>query len=33
MVFKDLRNLHLLSYEASLIDNGEFIVLYDLYYS
>ena len=28
MAFKDLRNLYLISY-----DDGEFIVLYDLYYS
>ena len=33
MAFQDLRNLHLISYEDCLIDDGEFIVLYDLYYS
>ena len=33
MAFKDLRNLHLASYDDGLIDDGEFIVLYDLYYS
>ena len=33
MAFQDLRNLRLISYEDCLIDDGEFIVLYDLYYS
>jgi len=33
MAFKDLRNLHLISYDDGLIDDGEFIVLYDLDYS
>ena len=33
MTFKDLSNLHLISYDDSLIDDGEFIVLSDLYYS
>ena len=33
MAFKDLSNLHLISYEDGLIDDGEFIVLSDLYYS
>ena len=33
MAFTDLRNLHLISYDDGLIDDGEFIVLYDLYYS
>ena len=33
MAFKDLRNLHVISYDDGLINNGEFIVLYDLYYS
>ena len=30
MAFKDLRNLHLISYDDGLIDGGKFIVLYDL---
>ena len=30
MAFKDLRNLHLISYDNGLIDSGKFIVLYDL---
>ena len=29
MAFKDLRNLHLISYDDGLIDDSEFIVLYD----
>ena len=29
MAFKELRNLHLISYDDGLIDDGEFIVLYD----
>ena len=33
MTFKDLSNLHLISYDDSLIDDGEFIVPSDLYYS
>ena len=33
MAFKGFRNLNLISYNDSLIDDGEFIVLYDLYYS
>ena len=33
MAFKDLRNLHVISYDDGLINDGEFIVLYDLYYS
>ena len=33
MAFQDLCNLHLISYEDCLIDDGEFIILYDLYYS
>ena len=33
MTFKDLRNLHLISYDDGLIDDGKFIVLYDLGYS
>ena len=32
MAFKDLRNLHLISYDDDLIDDGKFIVLYDLDY-
>ena len=31
--FKDVRNLHFISYDDGLIDDGEFIVLYGLYYS
>ena len=31
--FKGFRNLNLISYNDGLIDDGEFIVLYDLYYS
>ena len=31
--FKYFRNLHLKSYDDGLIDDGECIVLYDLYYS
>ena len=27
MAFKDLRNLHLISYDDCLIDDGEFVVL------
>ena len=30
MAFKDLRNLHLISYDDGVIDSGKFIVLYDL---
>ena len=33
MALKDLHNLHLISHDDGLIDDGEFIVLYDLYYS
>ena len=33
MAFKDLLNLHLISYHDGLIDDGEFVVLYDSYYS
>ena len=33
MAFKDPRNLHLISYDDGLIDDGEFIVFYNLYYS
>ena len=33
MTFKDLRSLHLISYDDGLIDDGKFIVLYDLDYS
>ena len=33
MAFKDLCNLHLISYDDGLIDDDEFIVLYDLDYS
>ena len=33
MAFKDLRNLSLIGYDDGLIDDGEFIVLYDLDYS
>ena len=33
MAFKDLRNLHLISYEDGVIDDGELVVLYALYYS
>ena len=33
MAFKDLCNLHHISYDDGLIDDGEFMVLYDLYYS
>ena len=29
MAFKELRNLHLISYADGLIDDSEFIVLYD----
>ena len=29
MAFKDLRNLHLMSYDDGFIDGGKFIVLYD----
>ena len=32
MAFKGFRNLNLISYNDGLIDDGEFIVLYDLYY-
>ena len=28
MAFKDLRDLHVISYDDGLIDDGEFIVLY-----
>ena len=31
--FKDLRNLHVISYDDGLIDDGELIFLYDLCYS
>ena len=30
MAFKDLRNLHLISYDDGLIDNGKFIVLFNM---
>ena len=30
--FKDVRNLHFIRYDDGLIDDGEFIVLYDLDY-
>ena len=30
--FQDVRNLHFISYDDGLIDDGEFIVLYDLDY-
>ena len=33
MAFKLLRDLHLISYDDGLIDDGELIVLYDMYYS
>ena len=33
MAFKDLRNLHLITCDDGLIADGEFHVLYDLYYS
>ena len=33
MAFKVLRDLHLISYDDGLIDDGELIVLYDMYYS
>ena len=33
LAFQDLCNLHLISYDDCLIDDGKFIVLYDLYYS
>ena len=33
MAFKGFRNLTLISYNDGLIDDGEFIVLFDLYYS
>ena len=33
MAFKDLRNLHVISYDDGLIDDGELIFLYDLCYS
>ena len=33
MAFKDLCNLHLISYDDCLIDDGEIIVLCDLDYS
>ena len=33
MAFTDLCNLHLISYDDCLIDDGEFTVLYDLDYS
>ena len=31
MAFKDLRNLHVISYDDGLIDDGKFIVVYNLY--
>ena len=31
--FKDLRNLHVISYDDGLIDDGELIFLYDLCFS
>ena len=33
MAFRGFRNSNLISYNDGLIDDGEFIVLYDLYYS
>ena len=33
MAFRRFRNSNLISYNDGLIDDGEFIVLYDLYYS
>ena len=33
MAFKDLCNLHPISYDDGLIDDGEFMVLYNLYHS
>ena len=33
MAFKDLCNLRLISYDDGLIDDGKFIVLYDLHHS
>ena len=33
MAFKGFRNLNLISYNDGLIDDGEFIFFYDLYYS
>ena len=29
MAFKDLRNVHLISYDVGLINDSEFMVLYD----